>query len=71
MFLNIPHISRLMTKPTTWHVRQVKIQISLGYDETGPMPRLIWVFAVRTAHFFVLPWGGSYQYLLQLLGAAP
>ena len=68
-----------MTKPTMWHVRPAKTQISLGIcpvwsesspcakwvakdpsfldadsedsDQTGRMPRLIWVFAGRTGHF--------------------
>ena len=29
-------------------------------DQTGRMPRLIWVFDGRTCLFFVLSWGGSY-----------
>ena len=29
-------------------------------DQTGRMPRLIWVFAVRTLILLVLSWGGSY-----------
>ena len=72
-------MSRLMTKPTKWHVRPAKTQISLGIrpvwsecslsawrklwslatpweygedsDQTGRMPRLIWVFAGRICHF--------------------
>ena len=68
-----------MTKPTKWHVRPVKTQISLGIrpvwsesslsawrkfgslathwahsedtDQTGRMPRLVWVFAGRSSHF--------------------
>ena len=72
-------MSRNMTKPTTWHVRLAKTQISFGIrpdwsesslsawrklgslathwahsedsDQTGRMPRLIWVFAGRTCHF--------------------
>ena len=28
-------------------------------DQTGRMPRLIWVFAGRTTTLFVLSWGGS------------
>ena len=60
-----------MTKPTKWHVRPAKTQISLGIhpvwrvakdpsflqadsedsDQTGQMPRQIWVFAGRTRHF--------------------
>ena len=76
------HMSRLMTKPTKWHVRPAKTQISLGIrpvwsesspsawrklrslathwahsedsDQTGRMPRLIWVFAGRTCHFLIL-----------------
>ena len=75
-----------MTKPTKWHVRLPKTQISLGIrpvwsefslcakwaandpsflradiedcDQTGRMPRLIWVFAGRTCHFvgFIMRW---------------
>ena len=73
------YTSRLLTKPTKWHVRPAKTQISLGIrpvwsepslsawrqlgslathwapsedsDQTGRMPRLIWVFAGRTCHF--------------------
>ena len=30
-------------------------------DQTGRMPRLIWVFAGRTVILFVLSWGGSYE----------
>ena len=77
------HLSRLMAKPTKWHVHQAKTQISLGIrpvwsesslsawrklgslathsvhcedpDQTGQMPRLIWVSAqsdqsLRWAH---------------------
>ena len=68
-----------VTKPTKWHVRPAKTQISLDIrpfwsesslcaewvakdprflhadskdsDQTGRMPRLIWVFAGRTCHF--------------------
>ena len=79
-------LSRLMTKPTKWHVRPAKTQISLGIrpvwsesslyaqwvdkdlsflhadsedsDQTGRLPRLIWVFAGCTCHFvvFVMRW---------------
>ena len=73
------YLSHLMTKPTKWHVRPAKTEISLGIrpvwsesslcaqwvakdprflhadsedsDQTGRMPRLIWVFAGRTCHF--------------------
>ena len=76
-----------MTKPTKWHLRPAKIQISLGIrpvwsessiiawrklgslathwalskdsDQTGRMPRLIWVFAGRTTTLLVLSWGSS------------
>ena len=76
-----------MIKPTKWHVRPAKTQISLGIhpvwsgsslcaqwitkdlsflhadsedsDQTGRMPRLIWVFAGRTVILLVLSWGGS------------
>ena len=72
-------VRRLMTKPTKWHMRPAKTQLSLGIrpvwsesslfawrkfgslathwvhsedsDQTGRMPRLIWVFAGRTCHF--------------------
>ena len=82
-------MSRLMTKPTKWHVHPVKTQISLGIrpvwsesslcaqwvamdpsflhadsedsDQTGRMPRLIWVFAGHTVILLVLSWGGSNQ----------
>ena len=33
---------------------------SEGSDQTGRMPRLIWVFAGRTTTLLVLSWGGSY-----------
>ena len=79
-------MSQRMTKPTKWHVRPAKTQISLGirpvcsesslsawwkleslathwvqsenFDQTGRMPRLIWVFAGRTCYFvgFVVRW---------------
>ena len=61
-------MSRLMTKPTKWHVRPAKTQISLcmkkwlslqlpeDSDPTGWMARLIWVLAGSKGHFvgFVL-----------------
>ena len=79
-------LSQRMTKPTKWHVRPAKTQISLGIcsvwsetllsaqevaenpsflhadsedsDQTGLMPRLIWVVSGRTCHFvsFVMHW---------------
>ena len=79
---NAEYLSRLMTKPTKWHVRPAKTQISLDIrpdwsesslsawrklgslathwahsedsDQTGRMPRLIWVFAGRTVILLVL-----------------
>ena len=82
-------MSHLITKPTKWHVRPAKTQITLGIrpvwskyslsarrklrvlashwaysedsDQTGSMPRLIWVFTGRTVILFVLSWGGSYD----------
>ena len=36
---------------------------SEDYDQTGRMPRLIWVFAGRSYYLLVLSWGGSYQFL--------
>ena len=69
-------MSRFLTKPTKWHVRPAKTQISFGIrpvwsesslsawrklgslatqwthsedsDQTGRMPRLIWIFTGRT-----------------------
>ena len=82
-----------MTKPTKWHVRPAKTQISLGIrpvwsepslcaqwvaknlsflhpdcqdsDQTGRLPRLIWVFAGRTRHFvgFVMHWLSYYIFV--------
>ena len=84
----LSYLSSLMTKPTKWHVRPAKPQISLGIrpvwsdsllcawrnlgslatywahsedpDQTGRMPRLIWVFAGCTAILLVLSWGSSF-----------
>ena len=36
-------------------------------DQTGLMPKLIWVFAGRTCICFVLPWGGSSNLVLHYL----
>ena len=86
------YLCRLMTKPTKWHVRPTKTQISLGIrpvwsesslsawrnlghlttywahsedsDQTGRMPRLIWVCARRTVILLVLSRGGSYFVLI-------
>ena len=33
-------------------------------DETGRIPRLIWVFAGRTVILLVLSWGGSYVFAI-------
>ena len=85
------NMSRLMTKPTKWHVRPAKTQIRLGInpvwsesslsarrklgslathwahskssDQTGRMPRLIWVFAGLTLILLVLSCRGSYAYI--------
>ena len=70
-------MNRLVTKPTKWHVRPAKTQISLGIcyhwvssthwvhskdaGPTGRMPRRIWVFAGSTVILLVLSWGGSYK----------
>ena len=79
-----------MTKPTRWHVRSAKTQISLGIrpdwsesslsawrklgslathwvhsedsDQTGWMPRLIWVCTGRTLILLVLTWGGLFNH---------
>ena len=61
-----------MTKPTRWHVRPAKTQISLGirpvWSESSMSawrkPRLIWVFAGRTVILSVLWWGGSFFLLM-------
>ena len=37
-------------------------------DQTGRMPRLIWVFAGHTGHFVGLSWGGSKVFLAYLTG---
>ena len=93
------HLSRIMTKPTKWHVCPTKTQVSLGVrpvwsesllsawrsiellatcwahsegsDQTGQMPRLIWVFTGRersfcwfcyeVAHFCLIYYRGSSQ----------
>ena len=36
-------------------------------DQTGRMPRLIWVFAGRTCHLLVLSWGGSFNCFRMLM----
>ena len=84
----IHNVIRIVTKPTKWHVRPAKTQISLGIrpvwsgsslcvqwvakdtwflhvdsedsDQTGWMPRLIWVFTGRTVTLFVLFYRGSF-----------
>ena len=33
-------------------------------DQTGRIPRMVWVFAGRTVILLVLSWGGSYWYIL-------
>ena len=62
------------TKPTKWVCAQRRLRSawrSLGSlvthwahsedsDQTGRMPRLIWVFAGRTVILLVLSWGGSF-----------
>ena len=82
----IRNLSCHVTKPTKWHVRPAKTQISLGIrpvwsvftvcmkkpwflathwahsedsDQTGQIPRLIWVFAGRRVILLVLSRGGS------------
>ena len=77
MYTN-PQLSRLVTKPTKWHVRPWRLRsawasaqsdqsslsawrklVSLATywahsedsDQTGRMPKLIWVFAGRTCQF--------------------
>ena len=37
---------------------------SKDFDQTGKMPRLIWVFAGRTVILLVLSWGGSFFLVL-------
>ena len=64
------NMSCLMTKPTKWHVRPAKteqpehplpIECTAKTDQTGWMPRLIWVFAGRTVILLVLSWGSSFK----------
>ena len=51
--LHCPHKESLGSLATQWvH--------SEDSDQTGRMPRLIWVFAGRTVILLVLSWGGSY-----------
>ena len=62
-------MSRLMTKPTKWHLCPAKTQITLGihpvWSESLHPPcliwvsRLIWVFAGHTVILLVLSWGSS------------
>ena len=72
---DVAHMSRLMTKPTKWHVRPAmasawgklwSLAINWAHsedsDQTGRMPRLIWVFAGRIVTLLVLSWGGSYLF---------
>ena len=57
-----------MTKPAKWLRPSAQSdQSSLclpadseDSDQTGRMPRLIWVFAGRTAISLILSWGGSF-----------
>ena len=84
---NPEDMSRLMTKPTKWHVRPAKTQINLGTrpvwsesslsawrklgslathwvhsedsEQTGQMPRLIWVFTGCTVILLVSSCRGS------------
>ena len=65
------YLSRDMTKPTKWLCAQRSKLVSLathwahGEDsnQTGRMPRLIWVFAGRTAILLVLSCRGSFVLL--------
>ena len=87
-------ISLNTTKPTKWHVRPAKTQISPGIcpawsesslsawrklgslathwahsedsDQTGQMPRLIWVFARCTLILLVLSWCGSHSDIMEM-----
>ena len=53
--VDVAHLSRLMTKPTKWHVCPVKTQISLGMHP-------VWsVFAVRMKKAWVLSYPLSAQ----------
>ena len=89
---DVLYLSHLMIKPTKWHVRPAKTQLSLGIrpvwsesslcaqwvakdpsflhadsedsDQTGRMPRLIWVFAGCTIILMVLSCCGSFLLLL-------
>ena len=67
---NITYLSRLMIKQTKWLCAQRRKLGSLAThwahsedsDQTGWMPRLIWVFAGRTLILLVLSCGGSFQW---------
>ena len=62
LFCHNKHIlSRLVTKPTKWHVRPAKTQISLGIR-----PSLIRVFAVRLKKAWILSYPLSAQRWLWL-----
>ena len=59
------YLSRLMTKPTKWHVHPMKTQISLDI-------RAIWsVFVVRTKKAWVLSYPLSAQRRLIRMGGCP
>ena len=56
---HLSHMSRLMTKPTKWECSQWRLRSAWAFpiectvktDQTGWMPKLIWVFTGRTGHF--------------------
>ena len=68
---DMAHMSRLMTKPTKWHVCPVKTRISLGmhpvWSDAQADLSLRWAhnhfvgFVMR--RLMVLSWGGSHNYL--------
>ena len=51
-------MSCLMTKPTKWHPPSL-ISLSCPHNQSGRLPRLIWVFAGCTAILLVLSWVDS------------
>ena len=76
--LIIPEMSRLVTKPTKWHVRSAKTQISLGIrpvcedsDQPGHPPSLIRVFAVGMKKAWVLSYSQSISEYSDQTGRMP
>ena len=68
----VAEMSRLVTKPTKWHVPPTKTLIRLGgSDQPGHLPSLIRVFAVHMKKAWVLGYPLSAQQRLIRLGGCP